>query len=205
MRAFSSFDPNRIGDRCFSKRFQKSLLQSGCRGALVVPKALRGSSSVHRSLCPSGFTENHSHEFYIMFFVLLAVSTERKHARELSSVLLSSRHPPCTHPPENIALPPPLSHLHLLLSPWGIIFISTVFPRFLAPFLVWVSHKPRPVLPGLRLAISNLTEQETCRLHLAANTLPRTFLKRWKFTVPTSTLANRGFSCESYDTFQIFI
>lgn len=35
---------------------------------------------------------------YNVFFVLLAVSTERKHAREVSSVLLSSRHPPCTHP-----------------------------------------------------------------------------------------------------------
>lgn len=41
---------------------------------------------------------NHSHVFYIMFFVLLGFSTDRKHAREVSSILFFSGQPPCTHP-----------------------------------------------------------------------------------------------------------
>lgn len=127
-------------------------------GALTVTKVLRGGFSARRSLRPLGFAKKHSYLFYIMFFLPLAVSTDRKQAQEVSSVLLFSGHPPHTHPMEDTRTPPPWSahalfHQHLLLPPWGIVFISTVF-------LLWVSHVPRHVLLGFSWsAVTSLSKE----------------------------------------------
>lgn len=140
VRAFSSFDPNRIGDRCFSKRFQKSLLQSGCRGALVVPKALRGSSSVHCSLCPSVFTENHSHEFYIMFFLFCSQFPLR------GSTL--GRFPPSCSPADTHLVPTPREHHATTSAVSSASSVATLRHHFhlnsISPFLCPISGLSEP-------------------------------------------------------------